>query len=569
MMLQRQEKIALSWARRAKALLCTGRRLGLILGLSVLPLACKDLTGDQSLPSGTTDPGSYNTVAGARGQRNAAMNAWTQAWTKAVVSTGVLSDEFQVTREATPFTRNLDQRLLPEGSATASISYSTDDDYKQLHTARGLAVQAIGQLAKYDSAALALRGELYAAAGYAELLLADLFCSGVPLSTLDFEQDYTYAPSSTTAQVYQSAIAKFDTALTLAADSARIMNLARVGKGRALLDLGQYAQAAQAVAEVPDTYQYQLSARWIDSSGIRDVFGAVHDADHEGENGESYISNEDPRSTAQTLSNPENGTRLQPTKIVGRLNAAGFAPLTVADGIEARLIEAEAALQANPTSSKWLTILNRLRTTGSGTTVPASTIIDTLGVTHCGGDYETCGASPGGSDPAFGQPAGGFPGYMLVSADTIYPAPETGAPDGGRIQDYCNRHSWYSPCYVGDTMVVQTLVLPAHTLWTAGIGGISGLAPLTDPAADSPSETATMTARVNLLFHERAEWLFATGHRQGDLRRLLRQYHRAQSQVYPTGVYPIGRFYGGDVTVPIPSAEYANPLYHGCIDRNS
>ena len=39
-------------------------------------------------------------------------------------------------------------------------------------------------------------------------------------------------------------------------DSVRFVNLARVGQGRALLDLGRYAEAAAAVASVPDDYRY-------------------------------------------------------------------------------------------------------------------------------------------------------------------------------------------------------------------------------------------------------------------------------------------------------------------------
>ena len=92
-------------------------------------------------------------------------------------------------------------------------------------------------------------------------------------------------------------------------------------------------------------------------------------------------------------------------------------------------------------------------------------------------------------------------------------------------------------------------------------GQTDTLATLADPGMD--------TARVSLTFQERAYWLFLTGHRQGDLRRLIRQYGRSQDQVYPTGPYlaPGTGLYGTDVTAPIPTTEYANPLFHGCLDR--
>jgi hypothetical protein len=87
---------------------------------------------------------------------------------------------------------------------------------------------------------------------------------------------------------------------------------------------------------------------------------------------------------------------------------------------------------------------------------------------------------------------------------------------------------------------------------------------LTDPGTDS--------ARVAMLFSERGYWLFLTGHREGDLRRQLRQYPQwfhSQAQVYPTGTYPAlgAPEYGSDVTAPIPGSEYLNDSFHGCINR--
>lgn len=79
------------------------------------------------------------------------------------------------------------------------------------------------------------------------------------------------------------------------------------------------------------------------------------------------------------------------------------------------------------------------------------------------------------------------------------------------------------------------------------------LAPLTDPG--------TPEARVDLLFHERAFWLYLTGQRLGDLRRLVRQYGRAQQNVFPSGPYFKGGVYGTDVSFPIPFDEANNSQY--------
>jgi hypothetical protein len=177
------------------------------------------------------------------------------------------------------------------------------------------------------------------------------------------------------------------------------------------------------------------------------------------------------------VANGTNGNNVGLTR-PAKYDLVGDSPVIVASSVEARLIQAEAALQTG--SASWLTTLNSLRTDGT---------------------YDTM---PDPSDPS-----------------------------------------------------------KTDTLWHAGTGGVTGLAPLADPG--------TPNARVDLLFRERALWLFLTGERQGDLRRLIRQYGRQQQAVYPTGSYN-GAFgtYGTDVTAPIPSAEQiSNPLFTGCLSRGA
>jgi hypothetical protein len=86
------------------------------------------------------------------------------------------------------------------------------------------------------------------------------------------------------------------------------------------------------------------------------------------------------------------------------------------------------------------------------------------------------------------------------------------------------------------------------------------LPPLTDPGDD--------VARVNLTFYERAFWMFGTGHRLGDLRRLVRQYGRGLETVFPTGAFPKGGNYGTDAFLPISFDETNNPNFTGCLNRN-
>jgi len=439
---------------------------------------CKDLTGSQQLPAGTPSPSFYNTAAGAVGMRNAAFLAFEVAFPTYIVHTGLFTDELQTrqgfsTAQFDPATDQafmaIDQRLLFEGQAEP-----TDTDYTNLQGTRTLLTQAIGQLATYDTAAVdtaaanVMRGELYALVGYTEVLLNDFFCSGVPLSTLNFQKDFTYQPSSTTVQVYDSAIAKFNTAISLARDSARVLNMALVGKGRAWLDLGQYDSAAAAVTQVPTDFLYQVTENgmWGGDLCQRD------ESNLEGLTGLPYVSSGDPRTAGVTPIVNQNVCSTQytgvlPTKYLtsdgnGDFVIPGIQLVTLASGVEARLIEAEAALRKNETNT-WLQTLNTLRAT---------------------------------------------------------------APIPGTTQQ---------------------------------------LPPLADPG-DSPNDSA----RVTLLFAERAKWLFLTGTRQGDLRRLMRQYGRPQQKVYPTGRYVIGSsLYGTYVTAPIPSAELVNSKFHGCLSRGA
>jgi hypothetical protein len=78
------------------------------------------------------------------------------------------------------------------------------------------------------------------------------------------------------------------------------------------------------------------------------------------------------------------------------------------------------------------------------------------------------------------------------------------------------------------------------------------------------SDPGTPAARVDLMFRERAFWLWLTAHRLGDLRRLVRQYDRAAESVFPTGAYSQGGTYGDDVSLPIPFEELNNPLAQEC-----
>jgi starch-binding outer membrane protein, SusD/RagB family len=91
-----------------------------------------------------------------------------------------------------------------------------------------------------------------------------------------------------------------------------------------------------------------------------------------------------------------------------------------------------------------------------------------------------------------------------------------------------------------------------------------GILPL---PADSTT-AAPPDLQVDVMFRERAFWLYLTGHRMEDLRRLVRQYGRSVVSVFPSmGVTAVGLTYGTNVDFPVSEDEQNNPNFHGCIDR--
>jgi hypothetical protein len=113
-----------------------------------------------------------------------------------------------------------------------------------------------------------------------------------------------------------------------------------------------------------------------------------------------------------------------------------------------------------------------------------------------------------------------------------------------------------NPCNATGAQVAGCPVIPvAGTL----------LPPLADPG--------TQAAREDLMFRERAFWLFMTGHRLADMRRLVRPtaeggYGRDENTVYPNGAYVKGGVFGTDKMLIIPQAETNNPEFSACLDRN-
>jgi starch-binding outer membrane protein, SusD/RagB family len=108
----------------------------------------------------------------------------------------------------------------------------------------------------------------------------------------------------------------------------------------------------------------------------------------------------------------------------------------------------------------------------------------------------------------------------------------------------------------------NTTILNRAPYWYAGQPAVAALSALTDPGSAN--------ARVDMLFKERAYWMYLTGHRLGDLRRLVKFYGRAAESVFPTGTYEFaaGGTRGTDVNFPVTIDEQNNANAQRCTDRS-
>jgi hypothetical protein len=430
---------------------------------AAMGLALALLTGCGLLDTETPDiiqPGDVESPEGAQARRAGALSDWafirdgdgTEFVDGEILLTGLMADEF-VLSTTPPGEQEVDQRKI----STANVGL--DSLFLLLHRVRAEAEDAADALQRLSPDPDADPGiaEMLAVAGYTYISFGEDFCSGVPFSRVDGDTLVFGAPETTT-DAFNRAVARFDAALAHPGITEDVANLAAVGKARALLDLDQPTEAAAAVATVPTEFQYVTEHAESPQRLRNAIFAYSSDflwslSDLEGGVGLPYRTAEDPR---VPFDDPQDvGLDGTTPQFILTKYADASASVVVADGIEARLIEAEAQLRGTDLSGM-TTTLNDLRAS--------------------------------------------FPDL--------------------------------------------------------------GLADLAEPGTQAEAE--------DLLFSERAFWLFATGHRLGDMRRLVRQYGRSADEVFPSGTYIKGGSYGDDVNLPIPRSEHSNPnAPDGCLNRDA
>jgi hypothetical protein len=211
------------------------------------------------------------------------------------------------------------------------------------------------------------------------ILFAENYCGAVPISKANPDGSFTFGKAESTNTLLDSAVSKFNQALAVPQTTVlttSLKQLAQIGKGRALLNQGKYAEAAAAVAGVNTLFQYnyvhsettgrQNNGTW----GLTVSVARFGEANVEAGVGLPYqtegnvkTAGFDPR-VADSVANRAgqgnkgfDGTTVQWVQAKFPLRSSS---ITVADGVEARLIEAEAALNAGDAVGA-LNTLNALR----------------------------------------------------------------------------------------------------------------------------------------------------------------------------------------------------------------
>jgi SusD family len=355
---------------------------GVILAASALLSACsvdKVLQvpdPDVALPSELTGKAALPTIlATAVGDFQVAF-AGTGTGPEGLVNmTGLFTDEFSFT-ETFPTRVQVDRRAIDRNNSTMSTIFFDVERARQSAFRAESAYKALAVSDTGYSEALSLEG-------YSFIMLAETYCSGVPITKLDASGNPIPGVPLTTQQLLDSALNRFTLALSVAKakGNSRLTDLARVGTARALLFKSNtnLAAAADTVAAVSPNFQYIVFSSGNTGRQNNGVFelqwleGRWTQADKEGTNGLPFRSANDPRTPFLDLGLGFDNQR----EVFGTLKYSSRDASTVlASYTEAQLIIAEAQLAAGnyAAAGGTLDILNTLRADAGMTALaPAAT----------------------------------------------------------------------------------------------------------------------------------------------------------------------------------------------------
>lgn len=347
----------------------------LVAGMTALVAACSPTEILEVEDPDIINPGNVQSAAGAEAVRLGALsrfNGATSGDESLFFLGGLFSDEW-VNGDSFIARQEVDQRVItPENTFVTAAN-------RQLHRARLSAQQAAGLIRAYNPAAPGWHvAEMSMIQAYAITLLAEHFCDGLVFSdVVDGREEYG-SPITTTA-AFERALGLANEGLTAitgsTANDVRVRNALALTKGRILTDLNRHQEAAAAVAGVATEYQYMMhhgQTTWSNAFWTWNINSRRYSVgDGEGTNGMNFVSANDPRvpvcaggddacksigvtrTDRDDLTRPFHVLMLWPTREVS---------IAIMQGVDARMIEAEAQLKSGDAGGA-LATLNAARAT--------------------------------------------------------------------------------------------------------------------------------------------------------------------------------------------------------------
>jgi hypothetical protein len=375
--------------------------LGAAALLPALATGCglkQDLLSPQQ--PGVIGPTSVTTPTGAEALRVGALGAF-KAWfagggvnfANLPMLSDLLTDEW-ASGDTQSQHNEVDDRTVQTSNGVLASGYSAAQQ------ARGFALTAIQALRQFEVPPPSTEiGELYFAMGLAELQMSEDLCNGVPFGAM-VNGVPTYTVPITNAAGFTLASARFDSAVKMVtgtdAASIAIHRVNEIAEARAQIDLGNFAAAEALVADVPTNFQYLMTFSLTTTSSelyllnfiqpsrfvVGDSFSIVNGAPTLIKNALPFASANDPRVPVNGSTSNTKKAFDGSTPWVGQLLYGQTDPFPVLTGIDARLIVAEAQINAGDFAGMFAT-LNALRaspqTIGNKTipVMPALTTVPT------------------------------------------------------------------------------------------------------------------------------------------------------------------------------------------------
>lgn len=460
--------------------------------------------------SSVTDKTALPTVyGGVLSDFQLGFNGSTPGGNEGVVNySGLLGDEFNITD-------TFDTRIEIDARYTSPDNSNNDVVFRNLSRSRQSAEQAVAKYAELASTFLpgevngfnAQRAEIFNIAGLDYVLFAEIYCSGVPFDSVTSSGGIIGKPGLSTVEMFRTAINRFDSATAVAS---------------LITPVSAAATAQLRLARVGKARAYLGLANTYNDAFLDSALVTI--------NGTTGV----PTTFTYLVSHSNNTT--------GENN-----------GI-------------------WTFVNNQVRWSEANREGAAAT------GGNVGLAYRTQFVNGADVRTAFLPAVAGFNGAANFRTQK-YPARETpivvASGTEARLieaEAYLRKGdivNWLLKINEPRNVLALNQCVPNSAACTnpSTAGGVetnpathttaTGLATLTDPG--------TQVARENLTFAERGFWMYATAHRLGDMRRLIRQIGRPFNTVYPTGTYILpgqpGGVYGPGVNLPVPIFEESNGIF--------